>query len=295
MRVTVATVILLVFAGSFLIKGLLVRPEARAVSGKPADCRRIVSMAPSITETLFALGLGDRVVGVTRFCTYPPEVADLPKIGGFQDPNYEAMVSLQTDLVVVLEEQPLGPFRELGLPTLVVRHKDVAGILDSISTLGRAFGVEDRAERLLADINSRLERVRQKTAGRPSPRALLVVGRNLDGDTLRDVCIAGADGHINKILSLAGGRNAYEQDYAPFPLVSCEGILQMNPEVIFDLVPPAPGKKHDHQSLLRAWQQVPQVEAVAKGRVYVIDEDYATIPGPRFILLVERLARLMHP
>ena len=112
---------------------------------------------------------------------------------------------------------------------------------------------------------------------------------------IEDVYVAGRDGHIDRIIELAGGRNALDEGSARFPVVSSEGILKIDPEVIVDLVPGLSGTELDRRTIRADWNQLAHVEAVRTGRVYVIDDDYAYVPGPRFILLVEKLARLIHP
>jgi len=289
------TLIAAVFAGSYWARQKLSHPAAatRAPLGPP---QRIVSLAPSITEVLFALDLGPRVVGVTRYCQYPPEARQRPNVGGHLDPNLEALVALQPDLVVLPagSQQNHPDFARLGLTMLAVDHRDLDGTLDSITELGRICGVEAQAERLLADIQTRLQRVQRAVADRPRPTVLFAVQRTLGLGTLQDVYVAGSDRHIDRLLTLAGGRNAY-QGTAPFPVLTAEGILQLNPDVIVDNVPALARRTLDHREILADWQAWPQLQAVAAGRVYLLEEEYITIPGPRFILVVEKLARLLHP
>jgi len=296
-RLLLAAAIALLFAGSHLAKGLL--PEPR--QDEPPEARtyqRIVSMAPSISETLFALKLGNRVVGVTQYCMYPPEAQDKEIVGGYHNPNLEAVVALQPDLVVLLSghEHSQPAFRKLGLPTLTLDHTSLEGILDSILTVGRTCDREDQARQLVADIESRMDRVRAKTAGLTRPRVMVAVGRaGVGTGRLEDVYIAGRDGHLDRIVAAAGGQNACTLESVRFPVVSSEGILNINPEVIVDLVRVSIGPPPDTEKIRADWQQVAQVDAVKNDRVFVIDDDFATIPGPRFVLLVEKLARLIHP
>lgn len=258
---------------------------------------RIVTMAPSVTETVFALGLGDRVVGVSDYCDYPPEARDKPKIGGFLNPNYERIVGLRPDAVLLLESSGRDPstFRKLRLPVLQVNHLNVEGILESIEMIGVVCGVEVKAEAIVADIRQRLDHIARKTAGRPRPRVLVAIDRTLGTGSLRDVYVTGSDGHIDRIIELAGGQNAYPDSHARFPVVSREGILKINPEVVIDLAYGLAGKDADQATIRADWQCVAEVDAVRQGRVYLVDDDFATVPGPRFILFVEELARLLHP
>jgi len=259
--------------------------------------RRIVSLSPSITETLFALGLGDRVVGVTRYCRWPPEAQRRTLVGGYLDPNYEAIVALQPDLVILRGEKDafVEGFRRLGLEVLAVRHQSVADILSAIETIGRTCGAAQQAEGLLADLRGRLERLRVKTAGLGRPRVLLVVERALGTGTIQDAYVAGADGFLNDMLDLAGGQNACPKTTVGVPVVSAEGVMQMNPDVIIDLMSPERAAGRSHAQLLADWKPLANVAAVRTGRLYVIDDEGILVPGPRFYRLAERLARLVHP
>jgi iron complex transport system substrate-binding protein len=288
--------IILVFAGSFWAKGLLPTPTDDDLPG-PRRPERIVAGAPAITETLFALGCGDRVVGVTDFCQYPPEVASRPRIGGFLNPNYEAIVALRPDLVVMLQEaqDTKQTLQSLRLRTLMVPYMTVEQIAESIPRIGRQCGVEAEAQRIVADIESRIERVRQKTAGLARPRVMITIERTLGTGGLQDVFVAGRDGYFDVMIDIAGGTNAYDQGDVRFPVISREGILRMNPEVIIELVSRQTAGNRPEPEILADWQQLAGIEAVQKKRIHVVRENYAFVPGPRFILLVEKLARLIHP
>ncbi|MCR4413648.1 MAG: helical backbone metal receptor [Thermoguttaceae bacterium] len=275
-------------------------PTAEAVSGareagQGPRYRRIVSLSPSITETLFALGLGDRVVGVTRFCQYPPEAQTRTKVGGYLDPNYEAIVALEPDLVVLRGEKAeyVDGFKALGLEVLAVRHQSVDDILAAIRTIGRACGVQDRADRLAADLEERMRRLRERTAGLKRPRVLLVVERTLG--TVQGVYVAGGDGFLNATIELAGGENACPKTSVGAPVVSADGIVQMDPEVIVELTPKERLAGRSDQEVLADWRQLPDLAAVRAGRVYLVADEGILVPGPRFPRLAERLARLIHP
>jgi iron complex transport system substrate-binding protein len=271
-------------------------PE-RGNEASPEAPERIVSLSPSTTEILFALGLGDRVVGVSRYCEYPPEAKRKAQVGGYLDPNYEAILALKPDLVVLRseKEQFVKSFRELGLNLLPVRHDNVEGILDSIVAIGRRCGVEGKARDMVAEMQAQMHRISEKTAGLERPRVIVIAERTLGSGKIQNVYIAGADAFMNRMIALAGGKNACADSAAGFPVVSGEGILRMNPQVVIDLVAERSRAGLSRDDILRDWQQLPNVEAVHTGRVYLIDDDYAFIPGPRFIRLVEKFARLMHP
>ncbi|MBN1395189.1 MAG: ABC transporter substrate-binding protein [Pirellulales bacterium] len=295
-RVTLIAAIFLVFAGSILANkqfGERLRPE----STPRWECRRIVSMAPGVTETLYALGLGDRVVGVTRYCDYPPEVKEKARVGGFLDPNLEAIVVLKPDLVVLLEEQAelAAVLAKLELETLVVNHQTIDGVIDSFRTIGRRCGKGSQGRQLARRFEQRLRKIRAATDGLPRPRVLFVLDRAYHTGRLTDVYVAGADEYFDAIVELAGGRNACRVRTVRNPVLSAEGIMRLDPEVIVDLARTDALEKRDPRSISADWRSLSRVKAVRDGRLLVFDKAYAGVPGPRIIQLVEDLARELHP
>lgn len=294
-----STLAFLVFCLSFGCDG---PPAAKAPvvekhSGGEAACLRIVSLAPSLTEMLFALGLGDKVVGVTRFCAYPAETADLPKVGGYYDPNLEAILALRPNLVVLFgkQDEVISHLDELGISMLQVQGDTVADICNAMLAIGRKCEKSSEADTLVTDLQRRMHRISVKTAGCSRPRVLVCVSRNLDGEGLADVYAAGLDGYFDELLSLAGGRTAYDRPGIRFPQLSAEGIMEINPEVIVDLCPHARSPGQSVERLKNDWSSLETVSAVVGKHVYILTEDYVTVPGPRFILLLEKLAELLHP
>lgn len=275
-------------------------PETRPDASQP---ERIISMAPSITETLFAIGVGERVVGVTRYCEYPPEATELPKVGGYLNPSYEAVLALEPDLVIVPEgaQSPGEALNRLDVPLVRVDHTSLEGVLASFDLLGERLGVPEEGRRLRQRCMRRVEEIADKVAGRPRPRVLIAVDRQLEPDHLQDVYVAADDGYLNRLCELAGGQNACRETRVAFPIVSAEGILAMNPEIIFDVVGnvAAAGQGADAQRtrkvILSGWQQVPEVDAVRHQRIYIVGDEVPVVPGPRFVELLEYMARRIHP
>jgi len=258
---------------------------------------RIVSLAPSVTETLFALGVGDRVVGVTRYCDTPPEAADRAVIGGYLDLNYEAIVGLEPDLVVGIRDSAgaLDRLRGLGFATLEVDQHEVSGILESITTIGEACAVPDRADELANDVRSRIEEVTRRTAGLERPRALVVVDRAVGGGSVTTVWAAGPSTFYHELLELAGASNAIENGFVVYPEVSAEGLLGIDPDVILEVTADLKTRGLDRQTLRRDWDKLSTLRAVRSGRIYVLDQEYMVIPGPRVAQIVEQFARALHP
>lgn len=295
-RVTLVAAVLLVFAGSIAAKKRLGEPFRPEYTTR-WECQRIVSTTPSVTEILFALGLGDRVVGVSRFCDYPPKVREIPRVGGLFDPNLEALLKLKPDLVVLLEEQAeaMPELDKLNLETLVVNHQTIEGLIDSFRSIGRRCGKGLEGRAMAQRFRDRLDRVGAKTAGLPRPRVLFVLDRTFGRGKLTDVFAAGADGYFDKIIELAGGRNACRVRNVRNPVLSSEAIMRIDPDVIVDLARPDILDQFDQETIRADWKELSQVKAVRDGRLLVFNNAYACVPGPRMLQLVEDLARALHP
>jgi iron complex transport system substrate-binding protein len=258
------------------------------------DYFRIVSLSPSITEILYALGLGDRVAGVTRYCFYPEDAKTKPRIGGYYDLNYEAIIELKPDLIVMLTEHVEAEkyLNALGYETLTVNHDTIEQITDSIEAIGKITQRQREANRLIQKIESGIESVRS-SVGEKAPRRVMIAVDRSRPDSVEQIYIAGNDGFFDSMIELAGGINAY-QGTLPFPAVSVEGIVQMNPEVIIELVPQARQLDTPEEELLDDWNSLPEIDAIAKSQVYLLTADYVSIPGPRFVKTLQDIADLVH-
>jgi iron complex transport system substrate-binding protein len=270
-------------------------PVKREATAEPP--MRIVSLAPSVTEVLFALDLGDRVVGVTRYCDNPPEARRLPRVGGYLDLSYEAVLGLDPDLVIGIQDhrEAFERLTQLGVATLRVDQHDVEGILASIERIAGACGVPERGRRLVAGIEDRLALVADRTRGLPRPRALVVVGRDAGTGELRSVWVAGRSTFYDDVLRLAGGVNAAGPSAAAYPELSREGLLHIDPDIIVDLLADLEQRDLDAETALADWSGLSILRAVRSRRLHVLEHEYAVIPGPRVAELVESFARLLHP
>jgi len=259
-----------------------------------ADPVRIVAMAPSLTETLLALDLGDRIVGSTRYC---PPVPGAVSIGGYFDPSYEAILALEPDLVIVMQSHDelnrrLG---DLGLSTLRVDQHDVEGILTSIEVIAERCGVRQRGLDLTSSMRAELEDVAAKVADRDRPTTLVVVGRQPGGGRIGSLWAAAGDTFYDDVLELAGGVNAVTSGGIRYPEFSREGLLAVDPDVILDVL--AGGGVRDVTAAEAAadWNAASDLRAVREGRVHILMEEFVVIPGPRIVETVRTVARLLHP
>lgn len=281
----------------FILTGLLtlsvVFASVAAASGPPA---RIVSMAPSTTEILFALGLGGKVAGVTRYCDYPEAAKSIAKIGGYVDPSYEAIVALKPDLVILLtsHQDAERELAKLKIPALTIPHETVSDIHKAIREIGDACGAADKASALLVSLEERTGAVRKTVKHRPKPRVLLCIGRDAESGQLAGMYFAGRNGFYGEIIEMAGGVNAYQDTGVTYPQLSAEGVIQLNPDVIVDLASDmnACGKA---PQIAAQWDSLRTVNAVRGKRVHVIAGNHALRPGPRYAQFLEELARLLHP
>lgn len=277
----------------FLIYIIFFLVPSQAVAN---SCARIISLAPSVTEALFSLGLGDKVQAVTRFDHYPASVEKLPKIGGFLDPNFEQVLRLQPTLAIGLSEQSdtLAALKKLGIETLTLDHRTVSSILESFLVLGRYCTVEQVAIQVKGGIEREIESIGKTVTEEKKVRVMIVIGDS-DEAALKNLFISGRDGYFNELLRLAGAENVYQGQTMSMPGVSREGIIRLNPEVILEIASDPIEKQVDEKRILAAWQELSMVSAVANNRVYILRENYFSIPGPRLILVLRKFAELIHP
>ncbi len=263
-----------------------------------APPERIVSTAPSITELLYALGLGNRVVGVTRFCRYPPEAQSKPKIGDYTAPNLEAIAALRPDLVII-QTNPIHLADRLGalkLPALEVNQDSIAAIYKSIHDVGRATATEHAANQLSDSILNGLSAIRNRVANRPRVRMMFVIGRSpnrLDG-----LVVAGRASYLNEVIEIAGGENVFRDALAGYPEVSLEEVMARNPDVIVDMgdMSDTVAVTEEHKrSVVALWNRIPTLAAVKQHRVFAVASDMFVIPGPRLIDAAKAFAEMLHP
>ncbi|MDD3276633.1 MAG: helical backbone metal receptor [Kiritimatiellales bacterium] len=238
---------------------------------------RIVSIAPNTAEILYALGLGDSVVGVSSFTSYPPEAAQKPSVGGTYDPNFEMIVALQPDLVIGLETQKdiEALLKQLGIPFLGVAHEHISEILQSILTIGKACGAEKNAEALFQTLEKQIKKV-PNIGKTEKPRVLVCVGHD---ESLSRMYIAGKETFYDELIECAGGINACTETLQKYPEISPEGLAVMNPDLVIDIFPTIGNFSS------KDWKDY---------RAVIITNDYASIPGPRFVLLLQDFAKAIH-
>ena len=262
-----------------------------------AGAQGIVSTAPSFTEVLFALGVGERVVAVSQYCHFPREVDRLPRVGSYLQPNIEAIARLRPELVLVHAEQKqaVAQLRALGLKVLILRNTSLEDTFGSIRAIADAVGDGARGAKLEGELRSRLAAVEKQAAGQPRRTLLFVVGRT--PGRLEGMIAAGKGSFLNELIRIAGGRNVLADSPVAYPRISIEAVLRLDPDVIVDMgdMSVTSGVTPQHiRSVLNLWEaQSGLVRAAAKGNVHAVAADIFVVPGPRVVEAAEAFAKMM--
>ena len=252
---------------------------------------RLVSLAPSLTETVFALGRESWLVGVTAFCDYPPAARSLPRVGGMATPNLEEVVARRPDLVLTTAEgnsrEFLGQMDRLGIPTFALRPDGSEAMLQSIAALGRVLDAEPAAAGLVASIRTRMDSIGERVAGRPRPRVLYLIWTD-------PLIAAGPRSFLNDLIALAGGQSVVTERTVPYPRVNWEQIVGWAPEVIL-IAGHGENRAPEPAALPPSWDVWQAVPAIRTRRVLVIPDDTVLRPGPRVGDGLARLAQAIQP
>ena len=275
-----------------LVASGLQATQSRRVAGAAG---RIVSLVPALTETLFAIGAGSQVVGISSFDTYPPEVRLLPRVGALLDPDTERILALRPDLVITYGSQSdaRARFESAGIRVFTYRHAGIAGTLRAIRELGEVTGHRSNAEVVAARIESRLAMVRTRVRGARRPRTLLVFERS--PRTLRGMYASGGSGFLNEMLDAAGGTNVFADVLQESVQPSHETLIARRPEVVLEVRARGLIDSEDEVRERAVWSALPSLPAVRTGRIHFLTSDTIVVPGPRLADGAELLARALHP
>ena len=277
------------FASRFFL-GTLIFVFGLASSGNTASesiPRRIVSLAPSVTETVFALGFGNRLVGVTSHCDYPAEAKRLPKIGDFMSPSLEVIAAKQPDLVIgvtgATDPARAREIERLGIKITLVSVSSVSEILSSFKHIAALLGDPDAGATLVEKITAQFDKVKKRVAPAPRRSTLLAVG-------LRPLVAVGGKNFLDELITLAGGENIAGNASQPWLNLPDEYVVAKAPQVIIQA-----GMGSDASRPTRQWSDLKSIPAVKERRVYTYNSDKILRPGPRIGEGLEEIARLIHP
>jgi iron complex transport system substrate-binding protein len=249
---------------------------------------RIISLAPSVTEMLFAIGAGAQVVGVTQFCDYPPEATQKTKVG-YANPNLESLVALEPDLIVAPQEflKPdlIGKLEQLKVAVFILSARTVEDVVSHIQTLGRMLDRSTEATALGMDLRQQIARIKTRAQSAAPVRVLYV----LNSEPLITV---GPGSFIDQLIGLAGGINVAAKSGTAYPRLSMEVVLQENPDILVFPIGKAEGISESEQ---QAWRKWSTLTAVKRNNLRQIPADLLNRPGPRIGKALELLADLFHP
>jgi len=266
-------------------------PFANPVTKFP---HRIVAIAPNSAEVICTLGACDRIVGVSKFCVYPPELLDRPRVGGLSDPDLERIAALRPDLLVMRGKNDALErlCEELRVPIYRDETDTLPGIENCLREMGERLGLIDRATVITKDLHERIDMIRSRNAGKPKPRVLLTVSRQ--PDRLANVLTTGKGTFLDQMIEIAGGVNVFGHLDMHYPQVSPEGMLAQQPEVIIELMPDLKLTDALKEQMSEQWNQLGSMPAVMKNRIYVITDENGLIPSPRYVEIIDKVSRLLH-
>lgn len=267
---------------------------ACSTQNKPKEdetlCRRIVSTAPSITETLFDLGLGDNIVGVTENCHYPDGVKSKAKIGKAFSISGEAVVALRPDVVFVLSAYSdlSAKMKTAGIRTVILDQTSVQGFVDSIDVIAETCKIEEKGKNFKAKFEPYLKKSEKEGEKK---KILILVGRDYESSTIKDVYAVGDDRFLNEIINLTGAVNAYTGKMA-YPKIQLEGILSLDPDIVIDIITASDLTPEKLDFIAGSWSDL-DISAVKNGKVFIKTEDFWSLPGPRFVKIIEEIKNIL--
>jgi len=254
-----------------------------------APPKRIVSMAPNLTEILYYLGLGDRVVGVTQFSYYPPEAAHKPKIGSYINLNVERIIELNPDLAIGTadgnKESVVKLLEQAGIPVYIVNPRKVRDVISTIAALGELCGVGKRAKELSSCLGKRVDYVSKRTVGLRRPLVFLQIN-------MKPIMTVNRNTFHHDVIRLAGGENMSQDEPITYPRISVEEVIKRNPEIIIISSMERGGR---FEQARQKWFKWSVIQAVKERRIHLVESDLLDRPSPRIIDGLEVMARLIHP
>jgi iron complex transport system substrate-binding protein len=251
------------------------------INGTP---QRIISLAPSNTEILFALGLGDKVVGVTMYCDYPPEAQDKEKVGDYYGPDIEKIIALQPDLVLATDFHRfdlIPALEQQGFAVFAVAPQTLDDVLESIQKIGEITGREAQASELVNGMRNKIGEIEEQTKElEEKPRVFYMTWHD-------PMWTVGRTTWIDDLINIAGGVNIFSQYFESGAMVEIEWVILLNPEVIIT--------SEWSYDWARNATELASTNASQTGRIYTFDDDLAQRPGPRLVKGLEWFTHLIHP
>jgi iron complex transport system substrate-binding protein len=287
-------------AGRAVVAALAAVLVALVASGagpaaQPGQAKRIISLVPALTEMVFAMGAGDRVIAVSSYDDDPPQVRTLPRVGALLDPDVERIIALRPDLVLLYGSQTdlKTQLARASIPYFDYRHGGLAGVTATIRALGQRTGQSTPAEAVAANIEQQLAAIRQRTASRTKPRTMLVFGR--ERGALRNIYASGGRGFLHDMLEAAGGVNVFADIDAESVQASTELILTRAPDVIIELRTTDMADARNQEREIATWSTMASLPAVRSKRIYLLTRKGLAVPGPGVADSAAEFANVLHP
>lgn len=257
--------------------------------------RRIVSLVPAVTEMLFAIGAGPQVIAVSNYDVEPPEVRSLPTVGALVDPDTERIIALRPDLVITYGSQAdlKAQLTSVSIPFFDYRHGGLEHIMVTMRELGARTGHVEQAETRARALQASIDAIKARVAGKPRPRTLLVFGR--EPGSLRNIYASAGRGFLHDMLVAAGGDDVLDDIDKESAQIGTEMILARRPDVIIELNAANRLNDADLKAVLDPWAALSSVPAVRNKRVVILLGSGLTVPGPRVVEGIEKMARALHP
>ena len=260
-----------------------------------ASTKRVISTSPAITEILFSLGVGDKVVGVTDFCSFPEKACKLPSIGGPLNPSTETWLSLKPDLIIIQEDSEIiqKNAKIFKIPSLTVSVSNLKNILISIQSIADSLEVPKAGRQLTDKIKIKINSYRSQLKELPPRQVLMLLSDT--NDPSRDLYAVGRGTFLNELLTIAGGENVLPDTMAKYPKISKEYIIAKSPEIIIAVGPKSRLSNQEIKVRKKTWGKYSTLRAVKDDRLYFIGADYILIPGPRLLNILDDFTRTIHP
>lgn len=249
---------------------------------------RIVSLAPNITEIIYSLGKGEKIIGVTTYCDFPEEAKSKPKVGGFTNPSLEAIIALNPDLVIAV---PNGGNKEvverlisLKIKVKVIKVDLLDDIFNAIKEISQIIGAKEKGEEIVSDIKKKIEEIERMVKDVPKRKVAFIYSKE-------PLFLAGKGTFTDELIEKSGGINIAGDSFQKYPKYSIEDIIVKGPEVIIE----ASMGTYDNKKALEFWKKWSIIPAVKENRVYVLINDSAIVPGPRIAEGLAEIASFIHP
>jgi iron complex transport system substrate-binding protein len=255
----------------------------------PYSPQKVISLAPSITEILFALGLNKEIAGVTDFCDHPEGASKKPRIGGFINPSIEKIISMQPDLIIGIRDgnrmETIHRLDDLGLPVCVVNPRGFDGVITTLQNIGEIVGRQGASKRIIAEMRKKRESIVSLTRSLSRPKVFFQLG-------YLPMITVGKGALADELIRLAGGRSISENESADYPSYNFEIVVRKGPEII---ILSSMESKRDYSTLVKMWEKWESIPAVKRNAIHIIDSNIVDRPTPRIAEGLEAMARMIHP